>query len=134
MTAPLNMLIRVSKGRLDPSQAQKDAIAAYLGSVKGEMVSLRIAPPKKVRSVQANKFLWGVVYKSISQHTGYTTEEVHDLCRNEFLPRKFIKIGTKEHQQRKSTAELSVAEFQEYLSRVEAWAGAELGIAMPLEV
>ena len=36
------------------------------------------------RSNNQNRYLWGVVYKVISLETGYTLNEVHELCRFQF--------------------------------------------------
>jgi hypothetical protein len=48
-----------------------------------------------------------------------------------FLPRKFITLGAKEVEVRKTSADLSTEEFADYLRRIEAWAATELGIAIP---
>lgn len=39
----------------------------------------------KQRSRKANAYLWGCVYKLLSEHTGYTPDELHAWAKQEFL-------------------------------------------------
>ena len=40
---------------------------------------------KKSRSIQQNRYYWAVICKLISEHTGYTTDETHQILAEMFL-------------------------------------------------
>jgi len=82
------------------------------------------------RSHSQNRFLWGVVYREIAIHTGHSEEEIHEVCKQRFLPKSFVVIEGIETEIHKSTTSLTVPEFSEYLDRCMALAG-EMGITLP---
>jgi len=52
--------------RLVNEQVKHNAIAAIMAlRADGEIMTVCIAPEEKKRSVQQNRYLWGVVYKTI---------------------------------------------------------------------
>lgn len=116
---------------LVPTDAQKNAMAAYLAKHEGKPVVVEISKPASVRSVQQNRYLWGVVYQTIAEHTGHSTEEIHMAVKNLFLPRKFIALGSREVEISKTTTELDTAEFSHYIEQVRAWAAQELRCSIP---
>ena len=134
MTATLNSLtltIPVEGGRLKPSPGQQATIGNYLRTREGKAVEVKFARPTTSRSQRQNRFYWGVVLTAIAESTGNSTEDIHVVLRDRLLPRKFITLGSKEVEVKKSTADLSTEEFTLYLEAVRAWAATELGITMP---
>jgi len=85
-----------------------------------------IRESKNSRSLQQNRYYWGVVLKTISFDTGYTSEEMHQLMAKQFL--SYEKNGK---QFVRSTASLNTKEFEEYMSQIRMFASAELGIFVP---
>lgn len=84
---------------------------------------------KSSRSKEQMGYLWGVVYEHISEHTGHTPEDLHDIFKAKYLRRKklwrggeLVTIG--------STSELSSNEMAEFLTNVILEAN-ELGIVVP---
>ena len=57
--------------------------------------------------------LWGVIYKGKSDTTGYSIEEVHDICRMKWL--------SEDDGELKSTAGLTKTEFNEYIDKIINW-------------
>lgn len=88
---------------------------------------LSVKKKKKYRSDQQNKYLWGVIYKIISDETGYLDEEVHAHLARKFLLDRSGKIPVP-----KSTTELSTMEFEEYTENCRRWGAKELGLNIPL--
>ena len=86
----------------------------------------------KSRFTRQNSYMWSVVYQAIADYTGHSTEEVHEFCKQMFLPRKFVQIGKREREVTKSTTDLGTVEMEEYLMRVRVFANQELGIIVPL--
>ena len=72
------------------------------------------------RSLEANKFLWGKLYKSISNFTGYLPMEVHLLCGHLFLTEQKT-INEVQVPYVRSTTDLSVEEFSLYIQQIESY-------------
>jgi len=126
------MLIPVTNGWIAPSPAQHALIRNYLQTREGKAVAVKFTRPVSTRSKSQNAYLWGVVYTTVAESTGHTTEEVHDACKELFLPRRFVQLGTNEVEVAKSTTQLSTDEFEKYLTQLRAWAETELNIRIPL--
>lgn len=131
MTKKLSMIVPVYDGKCHFSQVQLATVREFLFQFPdGRAVQVTWEKPKSVRSLKANAYYWGVVLTTISRETGNTTEDLHLAFRDMLLPRRFIKIGNREVEARKTTTELSTREFAEYVERVCAEA-ASMGIAIP---
>jgi hypothetical protein len=128
----LTLTIAVEGGKLQPTYQQKLTIGGFLSGHGEKPIEVKFSRPVKTRSNNQNRYLWGVVYKIISDESGHTPEEIHTAAKQMFLPRKFIMLGNVEIEIEKSTAELSTAEFELYQERVRAWASTELGFRIPL--
>ena len=72
------------------------------------------------RSLEANKFLWGKLYKSISNFTGYLPMEVHLLCGHLFLCEQKTINGVQVPYVR-STTDLTIEEFTSYIQNIEVY-------------
>jgi hypothetical protein len=72
------------------------------------------------RSIEANKFLWGRLYKSISNFTGYLPIEVHLLCGHLFLSEQKTINGVQVPYVR-STSDLTIEEFTFYIQNIESY-------------
>lgn len=79
------------------------------------------------RSLPQNKYYWGVVVKILADEFGYTTDEMHDALKWQFLRIREIK----KPDRIKSTTELSTSEFEEYLESIRQWASIEYGVIIP---
>jgi hypothetical protein len=126
----LSMILSVRDGKLEPSEAQKATIKSFLRTRKA--VLLKLGKPVKPRSVRQNAYMWSAVLPLIADYTGHDTETIHQWLKDEFLPRRFIKIGDKEKELRKTTTELSTLEWEVYMERIRAWAATTLGVVVPL--
>lgn len=86
---------------------------------------------KKSRTNSQNSYLWGVVYKTISDETGYSCDELHELFKNSFLPHKLVTIGDKSVRITPSTTALKTDEFNEYIELVCRYAAETIGCYIP---
>ena len=98
----------------------------YLHTLEGKSVDVVIRIPKKDRSNEQNRYMWGVVYELLSETTGYTPNEIHDAMRMLFLQDNLRKIPTL-----RSTTELSTIEMEDYLEKIRQWAAQELSCVIP---
>jgi hypothetical protein len=100
---------------------------------------------KSERSLQQNKYLFGVAYKIISKETGYEKKDVHEQCLKEHFGTRLKKVprcrdypdGWKEVPVRTTTTDehgrrsvLGKTAFAEYVEFVKRWA-ANLNIYVP---
>lgn len=125
------LIATVTKGKPQFSEEQRKKLNREFTAREGKLVQIAIGDIEKGRSAQQNKYLWGVVYKILSDELGYTTEEVHEICRYKFLPRKYVNLGHEEIETRKSTTKLTTSEFEAYIERIRAFASSELSVIIP---
>jgi len=88
------------------------------------------------RSQQANRYWWGVCVQLVSDHTGYTPEEVHELAKQMFIPKKLaVAKGNGEivgeFVMGGSTRSMNTAEFSAFVERFKQWAATELDVYIP---
>jgi len=106
----------------------------YLKSLEQRKVEIIVKEYKTQRSSNQNRYYHGVVVKLISDHTGHTSDEVHELLKSMFL-KKHLDVDTKEGQQRftivRSTVSLNTKEMEEYLAYIRMWASMDLSLSIP---
>ena len=134
--------------RLVNEQVRGNAMrAVQAAAIDGDAILVvRIEPEEKKRSVQQNKYLWGVVYKTIVDNDpGFfccdvvdslrktarlsAAEVVHEFCKARFLPS--ADLPGLQITVAPSTAKLPRKEFQEYVESIRRWAADELQVFVP---
>ena len=102
------------------------------------------ASPKKkmTRSLKQNAYMFGVVYKYISEFTGYETstwdeelQRVVGLDKDEVhteMGRMFLSYEKNGREYVKSTTKLKTGEMEDYLATIRKWAAMELYVTIPL--
>lgn len=83
------------------------------------------------RSNKQNSYLWGVVYKLISDEIGHTPEECHEIFKAKFLPRYMVEVADIKETITMSTTCLDIVEFKEYIDKVVRFASEKLSIVIP---
>lgn len=102
-------------------------------------VHIRVGEAEQTRSLAANRYYWSVVLKDISSQTvvdnwKYTAETWHIHFKKEFLGYEMVPyqiVGKKRtYYKRKlrSTKDLTIKPFAEYLEKVIAYAVTDLGV------
>lgn len=93
------------------------------------------SPSGKNRSTPQNKYYWSVVVKILSEETGYTTDEIHEIIKYKFLSERKLFREHKGLQTfawiAKSTTILDTKEFEELMTKIREWASQVLGIWIP---
>lgn len=121
--------------------------AVQAAAIDGDAILVvRIEPEEKKRTLRQNKYLWGVVYKTIVDNDpGYfvndavdalrktarlsTAEVVHEFCKARFLPS--ADLPGLQITVAPSTAKLPRKEFQDYVEAIRRWAADELQVFVP---
>lgn len=88
------------------------------------------------RSIQQNRYYFGVVLVLISEHTGYSADELHDVLKAKFLPKHLaFSDGNGEVKDEfvigGSTRKLNTVEFGEYMESIRRWAAEDLDVVIP---
>ena len=99
---------------------------SYLETLEGKWVEVKVQKERSQRSLNQNAYYWGVVIELLANTTGYTPDEMHEVCRYQFL--KSVNRDGLEYVQ--STATLSTVDFEHYLENIKQWA-AMLNIIIP---
>jgi hypothetical protein len=108
-----------------------DTFRKYLYSLNDKDVECIVRLPRKDRSIDENAYYWKIVVGLISEHTGYTPDEVHEFLKLKFLSKIIVMAGQDERIPRSST-ELSTLEWEKWMTEVREWAAQELGLVIPL--
>ena len=133
----VTLLAKVVDGRIDPDSERNWETAMKI--LEGKQVSIKIGPRTRVRSNLQNNYLWGVVYKTISDETGNDSKDLHEYFKEKFISTIVYRTmhkpdGTSEvidFRQTRSTTDLTTVEFIEYYRGIIAFAAEDLGIYVP---
>ena len=93
-------------------------------------VQVIISEYKPKRSNQLNQYYWGVVVKIISDYTGYTKEETHELLKQTFLKKK-IEVDNEWYDTTESTTKLSNKDMLDFIEKVKQWAAQTFHLYIP---
>lgn len=101
---------------------------AFLKRFEGDEVEISIRKKHSQRSDAQNAYWWAVVVPLLSEHCGYSREEMHAALKAKFLghedlTRGLMRIG--------STTKLSPQEFGDLIDQVVVWAAESLGVVIP---
>lgn len=126
-------VVRNGRLRID----QSNVFAAQLQSLRDGVVEISIERKRATRSQQANRYWWGVCVALVSEHTGYSPDEVHELAKQMFLPKRLaVADGNGEVKGEfvigGSTSKLSTVQFGEFIERYRLWSAETLGVEIPL--
>ena len=145
----------MSSYRLVNERVRENAIRAVQEVEIGEGWVVSIEPEAKRRTQRQNRYLWGVVYKTIADNDpgffgnddttealkaiGVTMEEaVHEYCKRHFLRGEVLHIADGDggtdwqmYHLQKSTATLNKREFNEYVEAIRRWAAMGLQVFVP---
>jgi hypothetical protein len=110
---------------------QKDKVIDWIKD-RPLPIKFMFEPVYPTRSVEQNAYLFGVVYKKISEHTGHNLVEVHQGYKEKFLVEYSPDVLEKWQLRIKSTTEFSTISIMEYAMMVRADAEIEYGIQIEL--
>lgn len=104
-----------------------------------ERVAVTLQPEEDAKTVQQNRFYWGVVLRETSEQAviagqKYSSEAFHELFKRQFLPRvsKRVRVAGKPRPVVTTTIGttkgLSVKKMSAYIEQVMAFAQTDLGV------
>lgn len=89
--------------------------------------TLEVVKSKNIRSLNQNRYYWGVIVKMIADETGYMMDEVHQILKGEFL--RYERDGK---TFTRSSSALNTLEFEQYGEKCRLFAAENLGLTIPL--
>lgn len=101
---------------------------------RGKPLRVIVTEDEKKRNNEQNKRLWKAVYEQIAAQTWvngrqFSKDVWHEWFADKHMPKvEFVMPDGEIRSRRKSTSELTVSEFSEYMNTVEAEAATELGV------
>jgi len=93
-------------------------------------VEIIVKHPQSLRTLQQNRYYWGVIVELISQHTGYAKEETHEILKAKFLSREVI-VKEERIRYARSTTTLTTKQFNEYIEEIKEWAFNTFNLIIP---
>jgi hypothetical protein len=124
------IIAEVVNGSLKFDLKQKDILRRWLNNLNGFKVELVIKKYRKKRTIPQNSYYWGIVLDLISEASGYTTEELHELFKRLYL-KKEIVIGGKVYEVSVSTKKLNTDQFEKYIEKIKRFAEIKLSLRIP---
>lgn len=92
----------------------------------GDWISITLTNKRPKRTISQNNYYWGAVLPNIAEETGeHDLEALHELFKGKFLAKETIETKWGPVTKVKSTAELSVLEFSEFIEKIAAFTGIE---------
>jgi hypothetical protein len=115
--------------RSDLARSHVIARLAYL-NLASQTWEVLIRPFRPQRSLAQNARYWALV-SAVAAETGHTPEEVHEVAKARLLGLESVEAFGIRVDKPRSSAELNVGDFTDYMTRFEAWVSVELGIVLP---
>jgi hypothetical protein len=112
------------------SNEDKQKLFGVLKHLKG-LQAISIKKHRAQRSGAQLRYYWSVVVAYVSEETGFTRDETHQLMGKMFL--KYAKLmpdGTEQYFVR-STSSLTTKEMTDYIEQIRTFAITELGVYVP---
>lgn len=111
----------------------KGVFVGFLRSLANKPIEIVVRVKRRQRSLNQNRWYFGVIVPMIAEHCGYQRHEydalhdelvrVHLGLRPEPNPLK-LRVST-------SDPDFTTADFAEYCEQVRIWAATELGVVIP---
>lgn len=90
----------------------------------GTQATLEVHTRKPKRTEQQNRYYWGVYLPIIAQETGESDlEALHELFKGKFLAEGIVEVLGEKVRKKRSTTDLGVADFCQYILDIEAMTG-----------
>ena len=108
---------KVEKGKLILNNPNRYLV--HLCGLEGREVELILRKRKKQRTLQQDRYYFGVVVKCLMNKTGYNKQQMHDALKEKFASTRDEKTGLLIIE---STATMDTKRFIEYCDEIKQWA------------
>lgn len=101
-----------------------------LQQFEGKDVEVRIRQRSEKRTKEQNSLYWKWI-EVLSNETGFTKDEMHELIKYKYLKRNIINSEGVEEVVIKSTTTMTTKEFSQFMNDILFWANSTLNINLP---
>jgi hypothetical protein len=127
---------RVDDGTLKISLKSLQRLRAAIKGWRRCVVTVTIAAVHATRSLEQNRYYFGVVLRTIAEHTGHTVDDLHEFFKAHCLPKHLaicdgngvlqgdLVVGG-------STRQLDKVQFGEYVESIRQFAAERLDVTIP---
>jgi len=98
---------------------------------EGKRVKIEVSESRNNRSDLQNRYYWGVVLKYLSDETGHTKDELHEIFKLEYSKPVAMIFQGKAYNIPKSTTALNTMEFNDYITKIRDFASSVLNCYIP---
>lgn len=122
-------------GRVTGGTLEIDNRADFANAIRAEFeghdcsLNITVSSAGRTRTNRQNAYLWAIPYKLLADHTGYSAEEIHEICKRKFLGRHY-EVAGEGIDATATTTKLTTIEFEGYADAIRKW-GATLGLNIP---
>jgi hypothetical protein len=113
------------------SKSDKVRLNETLKGLKPIPYRVEIKVDRDKRSNRQNRYFHGVMLPILSEHTGYTPNEIKALLKGMFLTYT-IELKGLEFELIKNTSDLDTKEMEEFLEKCRMFSAIELDCQIPL--
>jgi hypothetical protein len=111
-------------------------VVSELRTMRDCELRVSLTKARATRSQKQNAWYWGFVVGLVAEHTGYTSDEIHEIYKAKFIPKRLaIADGNGEVVNEfvigGTTTRLDTLEFSEYCEAIREWAADALGVVIP---
>jgi len=111
-------------------------VASELAAMRDCELRVSMTRARATRSQLQNRWYWGCVVGLVAEHTGYTPDEIHEIYKAKFIPKRLALANHNGHILSEfviggTTTRLDTLEFSEYCTRIQEWAAEALGVVIP---
>ncbi len=108
-----------------------DKFKEFLSSMEGKDITVTVKKAEYTRTGAENRYYWGVIVRMVSDEMAIIPDEAHDFLKSLFL-KVGVDVNGKRYEITKSSADLSIGDFEDYCEKVRQWAANELELIIPL--
>jgi hypothetical protein len=109
----------------------KTEFKLYLQNNAGKKSVLKVKRHSAKRSDPQNRYYWSVVVKKLCDHTGYDSDDMHEILKSKFNYEYADMPSGQTITYGQSTTKLSKTDFMLYLDEIKRWAMIEFGLYIP---
>ena len=109
------------------------AMSKYLSRRVGKTAKVSFQVEHSKRTLAENAYYHWVIVKILSDETGFSPEEMHDIIKTHFLTEKIRlpKDRRRKITRTRSTTDLTTVEFEILCENIRTWAQLTLNIHIP---
>lgn len=117
----------IEKGKLKFDNPHKYIVR--IASLEGKKIELILRQQKSKRSLQYNRYYFGVIVEVLANHLGYDKQSMHDNLKLKFASSPDLSHDGMLIIER--TSKMTTVRFMKYCADIQQWAAEFLGVYLP---